>query len=248
MKRLKSSLRLLVAVMLFVVAGFTSLFTTAGEAVAKRAVKKNSKTIKGKKAIKDNFRLLNIYKNAAKTAPKLAAKFNNATEGKASWYGGFFNGRKTASGSIFNTQELTAAHRTLPFGTMIRVTNVENNQSVVVEVSDRGPYVNDRILDLSKAAATKLGYAEDGVGHVKMTVLGDSAEYANAHKAKADSAANLAQFASANHSASSFDIMSLFSYMPITQALFEALPQISNELANSLMAFVTGEDTAPNAA
>jgi rare lipoprotein A len=119
-----------------------------------------------------NFRLLNIYNNLTKSNPKLAHELNNRTVGEASWYGGFFHGRKTAMGTTYNKNELTAAHRTLKLGTWVRVTNLANNESVIVQVTDRGPYVANRILDLSERAATDIGYKDKGVGHVKMEVLG----------------------------------------------------------------------------
>lgn len=119
-----------------------------------------------------NFRLLNIYNSLAQSNPKLAQQLNNRTEGEASWYGGFFHGRKTAMGTVYNKNEMTAAHRTLKLGTWVRVTNVANNESVIVQVTDRGPYVANRILDLSERAATEIGYKDKGVGKVKMQVLG----------------------------------------------------------------------------
>ncbi|MDR0387715.1 MAG: septal ring lytic transglycosylase RlpA family protein, partial [Treponema sp.] len=77
-------------------------------------------------------------------------------EGVASWYGVEFGGRPTASGEIFTPSQLTAAHPTLPFGTMLKVTNKHNNKSVVVRVNDRGPFVSARIIDLSQGAAEQL--------------------------------------------------------------------------------------------
>lgn len=88
--------------------------------------------------------------------------------GKASFYGRKWNGRKTASGEIFNTDSLTCAHKTLPFGTMLRVTNKVNGKSVVVRVTDRGPYVNGRIIDLSHAAAQKIDMVHSGVANVEI--------------------------------------------------------------------------------
>ena len=76
--------------------------------------------------------------------------------GEASWYGPGFEGRKTASGERFSTYEFTAAHKTLPFGTLLKVTNLENNLFVIVRINDRGPYVRGRILDLSRAAKEKI--------------------------------------------------------------------------------------------
>jgi rare lipoprotein A len=90
--------------------------------------------------------------------------------GEASWYGSFHHGRKTASGEIFDMNDLTAAHRTLPLGTEARVTNLENGKSVTVTVNDRGPYKNGRIIDLSRRAAQALGIKEQGVATVRVEV------------------------------------------------------------------------------
>lgn len=93
-------------------------------------------------------------------------------EGVASWYGPGFQGRKTASGKRFNTNKLTAAHRTLPFGTKVLVTNLSNEKTVEVEINDRGPAKKTkRLIDLSKAAAKKLGFASAGVTKVRVEVV-----------------------------------------------------------------------------
>jgi rare lipoprotein A len=86
--------------------------------------------------------------------------------GIASWYGHQFNGHKTANGDRFDMNAMTAAHRTLPLSCFIRVTNKDNGKSVIVKVNDRGPYAGNRILDLSYAAAEKLGIANKGMGNV----------------------------------------------------------------------------------
>lgn len=93
--------------------------------------------------------------------------------GMASWYGPGFHGRRSASGERFNQNALTAAHRTLPFGTRVRVTNVNNGQSVVVRINDRGPFSRGRIIDLSAAAARQIGMMASGVAPVKVEVLGN---------------------------------------------------------------------------
>lgn len=95
---------------------------------------------------------------------------SGAYSGLASWYGGKFHGRKTANGERFNQNALTAAHKTLPFGTRVRVTNVNNGRSVVVRINDRGPYVRGRVIDLSRAAASRIGVS--GVSRVRLTVVG----------------------------------------------------------------------------
>ena len=88
--------------------------------------------------------------------------------GKAYYYADKFNGRKTASGEKFRSSKLTAAHRTLPFGTKVKVTNLNNGKSVKVTINDRGPFVASRIIDLSKKAARKIGIDKEGVGTVKI--------------------------------------------------------------------------------
>ncbi|MCB1479103.1 MAG: septal ring lytic transglycosylase RlpA family protein [Rhodobiaceae bacterium] len=92
-------------------------------------------------------------------------------QGRASWYGPGFHGRKTASGERFNMNAMTAAHRSLPFGTKVRVTNKRNGRSVVVRINDRGPYSGGRILDVSKAAASRLGLVASGTAPVTVTVI-----------------------------------------------------------------------------
>ena len=91
--------------------------------------------------------------------------------GLASWYGGHFNGRYTASGEQYNIKQLTAAHKFLPFGTIVLVTNVETSKSVVVRITDRGPFVGARIIDLSPAAFKKIGSLNSGVLRVRLDVL-----------------------------------------------------------------------------
>ena len=92
--------------------------------------------------------------------------------GMASWYGSDFHGRRSASGEIYNQNTLTAAHRSLPFGTRVRVTNVHNNRSVVVRINDRGPFIGGRVIDLSTAAARNLGMMGSGVAPVRIQVVG----------------------------------------------------------------------------
>lgn len=88
--------------------------------------------------------------------------------GLASWYGPGFHGRLTASGDRFDQNDLTAAHRKLPLGSEVKVTNLENGRSIVVEINDRGPYVAGRVIDLSKAAARRLGIIEEGLAKVRV--------------------------------------------------------------------------------
>lgn len=92
-------------------------------------------------------------------------------QGKASYYGKQFHGRKTASGERFNMHKLTAAHRKLALGTVVKVTNLDNGKSVVVVINDRGPYIKGRDIDLSKGAAKRIGMVHKGVVKVKIEKL-----------------------------------------------------------------------------
>jgi rare lipoprotein A len=92
-------------------------------------------------------------------------------DGLASWYGGKFHGRLTSSGEVFDSNEMTAAHRTLPFGTMVKVTNLDNGKTAIVKINDRGPFVEGRIIDLSRAAADTLGMIGQGVARVSLEIV-----------------------------------------------------------------------------
>ncbi len=100
-----------------------------------------------------------------KNAPRYEA------EGRASYYAHKFHGRKTSSGEIFNMHEMTAAHRTLPFGTLVKVTNLTNKKSVVVKINDRGPFKKDRLIDVSLEAAKRLGMIGPGIAKVRIETL-----------------------------------------------------------------------------
>ena len=103
--------------------------------------------------------------------PVHVAKAAKKMVGIASFYATKFNGRRTASGEKFNNNAMTAAHKSLPFGSKVQVTNVRNGKSVVVRINDRGPYVRGRIIDLSKAAAKKIGIGHAGTARVKLEIL-----------------------------------------------------------------------------
>lgn len=122
-----------------------------------RAGNKNPYTVLGK-----TYRLLPTSKGYIET-------------GIASWYGTKFQGRPTANGEKYNLYAMTAAHKTLPIPAYVKVTNLDNQRSVVVRVNDRGPFHSDRIIDLSYAAAVKLGYAEKGTARVKVTAIDPTA-------------------------------------------------------------------------
>ncbi|MDH5380286.1 MAG: septal ring lytic transglycosylase RlpA family protein [Cyclobacteriaceae bacterium] len=97
--------------------------------------------------------------------------FAQVQEGKASFYADKFEGRPTASGDKYRHNKLTAAHKSLPFGTIVRVTNLANGNSVELEINDRGPYVDGRIIDVSRSAAEKLGFINQGIADVKMEIV-----------------------------------------------------------------------------
>jgi len=110
---------------------------------------------------------------------KISAGVNSSThnlndhilEGISSWYGPNFHGKLTANGEIFDELGVTAAHKTLPLGTTVKVINLDNSKSVILRITDRGPYVGDRILDCSKGAAIKLGFKDLGTANVMVEVL-----------------------------------------------------------------------------
>ena len=115
---------------------------------------------------------------ASNPAPVYQSNVNNSKfhsgqiiTGKSSYYGSKFHGRKTANGEIFDMYKLTAAHRELPFETLLKVTNTKNNKSVIVHVNDRGPFVTGRILDLSYGAAKKIDMINDGVADVILEIM-----------------------------------------------------------------------------
>jgi rare lipoprotein A len=99
--------------------------------------------------------------------PDFQTTSGRVERGRASWYGSFHHGRRTASGETFNKNALTAAHRSLPFGTLVRVTCVRTGESVVVRINDRGPFKAGRIIDLSQATARAIGLK--GIGEVSLT-------------------------------------------------------------------------------
>ena len=104
--------------------------------------------------------------------PKKTVSIGWSEEGIASWYGPNFHGKYTSNGEIYNMYALTAAHKTLPMNTIVKVTNLNNNKSVIVRINDRGPFVKGRIIDLSYAAGKKIGLDKSGTAPVKITVVG----------------------------------------------------------------------------
>ena len=106
--------------------------------------------------------------------PKLDLNYDKT--GVASWYGKQFHGKRTANGEVYNMNALTAAHKTLPMPTYVQVINLENGRSIVVRVNDRGPFVNNRIIDMSKRGAQLLGFEKQGLAKVRVKVIGDTSE------------------------------------------------------------------------
>ena len=106
--------------------------------------------------------------------PKGNAEFDVGIKdrGVASWYGEQFHGRQAANGEMFDMEALTAAHRTMPLGSIVRVVNLTNGKHLHVRITDRGPYVNGRVLDLSHAAAVQLGMEHGGLAHVQVEIVG----------------------------------------------------------------------------
>jgi rare lipoprotein A len=117
-----------------------------------------------------------IQKASIESSRKKSSKpvTKHALNGRASWYGPGFHGKKTASGKIYDQHKLTAAHKTIPLGTKARVTNLENGSTVEVEINDRGPFIEGRIIDLSWAAAGVLGFVESGLAPVQVELIADS--------------------------------------------------------------------------
>lgn len=112
-----------------------------------------------------------LFLVAACAAPRTASIPPGGERGIASWYGPKFHGRRTASGEVFDMHQLSAAHRTLPLGSWVQVTNLDNGRSIPVRINDRGPFVGGRIIDLSYATARVLDMVEDGLAPVHIVML-----------------------------------------------------------------------------
>ncbi len=155
---------------------FDGIETEAGKSLLDQSCKtvNNIRTALGAQTLPANF--LKLAEMAGKDTSSIASiggKSKGASfSGHASWYGGKFHGRKTSDGSRYNQDGLTAAHRSLPFGTKLLVMNRRTGQSCVVQVNDRGPFVGDRIIDLSRGAAKQLDMLGSGVATVDCLVLG----------------------------------------------------------------------------
>jgi len=121
---------------------------------------------------KSNLKKKSPYIVRGKRYKPFVPNVGHTEYGLASWYGKPFHGRKTASGEIYNMNKLSAAHKYYPINTMVEVKNLKNNKTIVLRINDRGPYNYGRAIDLSKAAAKKLGVYSKGVEKVKITVIG----------------------------------------------------------------------------
>ncbi|MEA3640554.1 MAG: septal ring lytic transglycosylase RlpA family protein [Lamprobacter sp.] len=120
---------------------------------------------------KFNLLLISLFLLASASSPLMAAKPGQVMTGVASYYHDSLHGNKTASGKIYNKHQLSAAHKTLPLGTRVRVTEPKSGRSVVLVVNDRGPFVKGRIIDLSRRAASELGMLKKGLTKVKVEIL-----------------------------------------------------------------------------
>jgi rare lipoprotein A (peptidoglycan hydrolase) len=144
------------AVIIVVIAGCAGPLRTAKQDPP-QVEKGSSYTIKGK-----------TYQTLKKVKPGFTE------HGVASWYGPGFHGKKTASGEVYNMFDLTAAHIALPMRTLVKVKNLENGKEIRVRINDRGPFIDERVIDLSLAAARELGMVRPGTVPIKLTVLKDS--------------------------------------------------------------------------
>lgn len=118
-----------------------------------------------------NLLFMCILLLAGISAPLMAAQPGQVLTGVASYYHDSLHGNKTASGNIYNKHQLSAAHKTLPLGTRVRVTEPNSGRSVLLEVNDRGPFIKGRIIDLSRRAATELGMIKKGLARVNVEIL-----------------------------------------------------------------------------
>ena len=117
-------------------------------------------------------------------SPDMQEYMGRIETGMASYYASKFNGRKTSYGELFNNQEFTAAHPTLPYNTLIEVTNLKNNRKVNVRVTDRGPFSKSRVIDISKSAARQIGMIQSGIAKVQLKVVGADGLVMNLPKKK----------------------------------------------------------------
>jgi rare lipoprotein A len=140
-------------------------FTLAIGALVGFTVLKGEKNVENERILIEEFVPVTVKENTVNTS---AVKLIDRGTIKASWYGPRFHGKFTANGEVYDQMALTAAHKSLSFGTLLKITNPKNGKSVIVRINDRGPYIEGRELDLSKGAAIELGILEKGVARVKV--------------------------------------------------------------------------------
>mgnify|MGYP003390937083 CR=1 FL=1 len=181
MKKLTILVGLVTSTMLITASNTGTSSSSETEATRKEIIKEMKAQTTYPEGFFKEVQTLGIPSNSAtieqeKSQPKDEKQAASWTEaeyfqnGVASFYGEKWNGRRTANGEIFNTYELTAAHKTLPFGTKVRVTNEANGKSVVVRINDRGPFVKGRIIDMSTAAFASIGSTDSGIAKVKLEI------------------------------------------------------------------------------
>ena len=163
---LKKSKNILFIILLILIQGCTSSIEVAANLGKKYIIPKEEKKI----IQKPIYKIGKKYKIGGRYYyPKKNLSYNKT--GIASWYGPKFHGKLTANGEIYNQYALTAAHKTLPLPSAVKVTNLKNNKSIVLRINDRGPFVNDRIIDLSSKAADILEIKREGTGLVRVQIL-----------------------------------------------------------------------------
>jgi rare lipoprotein A len=140
-------------------------FTLAIGALVGFTVLNGEKNVENERILIEEFVPVTVKENTVNTS---AVRLIDRGTLKASWYGPKFHGRNTANGEVYDQMALTAAHKHLSFGTLLKITNPKNGKSVIVRINDRGPYIEGRELDLSKGAAIELGILEKGVARVKV--------------------------------------------------------------------------------
>ncbi len=159
-------------IFLILIQGCTSSIEVAANLGKKYLIPKEEQ----KRKQKPIYKIGNKYNVGGKYYyPKKDLNYNKT--GIASWYGPKFHGKLTANGEIYNQYALTAAHKTLPLPSAVKVTNLKNNKSIVLRINDRGPFVNDRIIDLSSKAADILDLKREGTGLVRVQILRDKSLY-----------------------------------------------------------------------
>jgi rare lipoprotein A len=184
-QRVRSVMRVALATIFFGISGLISLGANVTTAFAKKAGHSRENHHTGLRLKRVGTHLKAVYHrhpskhNRIHTRLTALHRGSSPMRGVASWYGNEFHNRKTASGVRFDTHAMMAAHRTLPFGTKVRVTNLANQKSCIVEITDRGPFSHGRIIDLSYAAAEKLSMMESGVANVRLEVIGTASSDAS---------------------------------------------------------------------